>query len=75
MANQSPYLKDRLGFDPDDFVSEVDELFRHELSKDEVCTTPTNKIFKSSYQSSPSSSTSSVKDSYLLKLENVKGML
>ena len=72
MANQSPYLKDRLGFDPDDFVSEVDELFQHELNKDDF-TTPTNKKFKPS-QPSPSSSTSSVKDSYLLKLENVKGM-
>lgn len=70
MANQSPYLKDRLGFDPDDIVSEVDELFQHELNKDGF-QTPTNK----KTQPSPSSSTSSVKDSYLLKLENVKGML
>lgn len=70
MANQSPYLKDRLGFDPDDFVSEVDELFQHELNKDGFQTPTNNKT-----QPSPSSSTSSVKDSYLLKLENVKGML
>lgn len=73
MANQSPYLKDRLGFDPDDFVSEVDELFQHELNKDDL-TTP-KKLKLSQPSPSPSSSTSSVKDSYLLKLENVKGML
>lgn len=71
MANQSPYLKDRLGFDPDDFVSEVDELFQHELNKDDFTTPKKVKLS----QPTPSSSTSSVKDSYLLKLENVKGML
>lgn len=68
-ANHS-YLKDRLGFDPDDFASEVDELFNMS-TEDGDLTTPTHKRFKA-FTPSPSSSVSSMKD-YENALNNVKG--
>jgi hypothetical protein len=71
MANQS-YLKDRLGFDPDDFMSEVDELFNNGPEDDDLVS-PSHKKFKSFKPSpSPSSSTSSMKE-YELKLTDIKG--
>lgn len=69
MANQS-YLKDRLGFDPDDFMSEVDDLFNNGPEDDDLVS-PSHKKFKS-YKPSPSSSTSSMKE-YELKLTDIKG--
>lgn len=68
-ANHS-YLKDRLGFDPDDFATEVDELFNI-TPDDEDLATPSHKRFKA-FTPSPSSSVSSIKD-YENALNNVKG--
>lgn len=70
MANHS-YLKDRLGFDPDELMNEVDELFQNDPEVDDLVS-PTHKKFKS-YKPSPSSSTSSVRDNYEHALSNVKG--
>lgn len=70
MANHS-YLKDRLGFDPEELMNEVDELFRNEPEDDDF-ESPTHKKFQS-YKPSPSSSTSSVRDNYENALVNIKG--
>lgn len=74
MANHS-YLKDRLGFDPDDFMNEVDELF-HNGPEDNDFESPSHKKFKA-FKPSPSSSTSSMnssmKDNYENALSYVKG--
>lgn len=70
MANQ-PYLKDRFGLDPDEFLSEVDELFNFGPEDDDFVS-PSHKKFKS-YKPSPSSSTSSMKDNYENALSYVKG--
>lgn len=70
MANHS-YLKDRLGFDPDDLLYEVDDVF-HNGPDDDDFVSPSHKKFKS-YKPSPSSSTSSVKDNYENTLCNIKG--
>jgi hypothetical protein len=70
MANQS-YLKDRLGFDPDELMNEVDDLFNYGLEDDDLVS-PSHKKFKS-YKPSPSSSTSSMRDTYELKLTDIKG--
>jgi hypothetical protein len=67
MANQS-YLKDRLGFDPDELLNEVEDLFNYDPTDDE---SPSHKKFKS-FKPSPSSSTSSMKE-YEATLTNVKG--
>ena len=70
MSNQS-YLKDRLGFDPDEILNEVDELFNNGPDDDDFVT-PSHKKFKA-YKPSPSSSTSSMKDTYEHALSFVKG--
>lgn len=70
MANHS-YLKERLGFDPDELLNEVDDLF-HNGPADDDHVSPSHKKFKS-YKPSPSSSTSSVKDNYEHALSYVKG--
>lgn len=70
MANQS-YLKDRLGFDPDELMNEVEDLFRYGPEDDDF-ESPSHKQFKS-YKPSPSSSTSSIKDNYENALSSVKG--
>lgn len=70
MANHS-YMKDRLGFDPDEFLNEVDELFKNSPEDDDF-ESPTHKKFKS-FKPSPSPSTSSVKDNYESALSNIKG--
>lgn len=70
MANHSgnhSYLKDRLGFDPD----ELDELCSFDPEKDDFVS-PSHKKFKS-HKPSPSSSTSSVKDNYEISLNSIKG--
>lgn len=69
MSNHS-YLKDRLGFDPDEFMSEVDEIFRNSPEDDDF-ESPSHKKFKS-FKPSPSSSTSSVRD-YENALSSFKG--
>lgn len=69
MANHS-YLKDRLGFDPDELLDEVDELFQLG-SDDDDFKSPTHKKFKS-FKPSPSSSTSMI-DNYENALSNIKG--
>lgn len=78
MANHSAnhsYLKDRLGFDPDELMNEVEELFNNGPD-DSDFESPSHKKFKS-YQPSPSSSTSSVnrslRDNYENTLCIVKG--
>lgn len=70
MANQS-YLKDRLGFDPDELLNEVDDLFNNGPEDDDF-ESPLHKKFKS-YKPSPSSSTSSMRDNYENALSSVKG--
>jgi len=69
MANHS-YMKDRLGFDPDDLMNEVDDLFYNGPSDDDF-DSPSHKKFKA-YKPSPSSSTSSVL-TYESALKDVKG--
>lgn len=72
MANQThSYLKDRLGFDPDELLNEVDELFRNGPEDDDF-ESPSHKKFKS-FKPSPSSSTSSIKSNYESALSIVKG--
>lgn len=70
MANHS-YLKDRLGFDPDELLNEVDDLFNNGPEDDDF-ESPSHKKFKS-YKPSPSSSTSSMRDNYENALSSVKG--
>lgn len=65
MANHS-YLKDRLGFDPD----ELEDLFNYGPADDDF-ESPSHKKFKS-YKPSPSSSTSSMRE-YEHALSHVKG--
>ena len=69
MANQS-YMKDRLGFDPDELLNEVDDLF-HNNPDDDDFESPSHKKFKT-YKPSPSSSTSSML-TYESALRDVKG--
>lgn len=69
MANHS-YLKDRLGFDPDELLNEVEDLFNNGPSDDDI-ESPSHKRFKS-YKPSPSSSTSSMRE-YENALSYVKG--
>lgn len=78
MANHSAnhsYLKDRLGFDPDELMHEVDELFNNGPDDGDF-ESPSHKKFRS-FQPSPSSSTSSMsrsmRDSYENTLSNIKG--
>lgn len=71
MANHS-YMKDRLGFDPDELLNEVDDLFHNNLDDDDFIS-PSHKKFKAS-KPSPSSSTSSVLN-YENALKDVKGTL
>lgn len=78
MANHSAnhsYLKDRLGFDPDELMNEVDELFNNGPDDNDF-ESPSHKKFKT-FQPSPSSSTSSMsrsfRDSYENTLSNIKG--
>ena len=66
MANHS-YMKDRLGFDPDDLMNEVDDLFYNGPSDDDF-DSPSHKKFKA-YKPS---STSSVL-TYESALRDVKG--
>lgn len=70
MANQS-YLKDRLGFDPDELMNEVDEMF-YDGPEDDDFESPSHKKFKA-YKPSPTSSTSSIKTNYENALCTVKG--
>lgn len=70
MANHS-YMKDRLGFDPDELLNEVEDLF-HNNPDDDDFESPSHKKFKA-YKPSPSSSTSSVL-TYENALKDVKGM-
>lgn len=67
----SPYLKDRLGFDPDELLCEVDDLFYNDPEEDDL-ESPSHKKFKS-YKPSPSSSSSSIKTHYESALGTVKG--
>lgn len=69
MANHS-YMKDRLGFDPDELLNEVDDLF-HNNPDDDDFESPSHKKFKT-YKPSPSSSTSSML-TYESALRDVKG--
>lgn len=69
MANHS-YLKDRLGFDPDEFLNEVEDIFNNGPDDDDF-ESPSHKKFKS-FKPSPSSSTSSMKE-YEHALSHVKG--
>lgn len=71
MANHS-YMKDRLGFDPDEILNEVDELFHIGPDEDDLVS-PSHKKFKT-YKPSPSSSTSSVV-TYESALRDIKGMM
>lgn len=68
MANHS-YMKDRLGFDPDELLNEVDDLF-HNNPDDDDFESPSHKKFKTT--PSPSSSTSSML-TYESALRDVKG--
>jgi hypothetical protein len=71
MANHS-YLKDRLGFDPDELMNEVEDPFSFGPS-DDNSESPSYKKFKSFKPSpSPSSSTSSMRE-YEHALSYVKG--
>lgn len=69
MANQS-YMKERLGFDPDELLNQVDDLF-HNNPDDDDFESPSHKKFKA-YKPSPSSSTSSML-TYESALRDVKG--
>lgn len=71
MANHS-YMKDRLGFDPDELLNEVDDLF-HNNPDDDDFESPSHKKFKAC-KPSPSSSTSSML-TYESALKDVKGNL
>lgn len=63
-------MRDRLGFDPDDLMNEVDDLFRYGPSDDDF-ESPSHKKFKA-YKPSPTSSTSSML-TYESALRDVKG--
>jgi hypothetical protein len=69
MANHS-YMKDRLGFDPDELLNEVDDLFQNNPADDDF-ESPSHKNFKA-YKPSPSPSTSSML-TYESALRDVKG--
>ena len=69
------YLKDRLGFHPDELMNEVDELFNNGPDDSDL-ESPSHKKLKS-YQPSPSSSTSSLsrsmRENYENTLTNIRG--
>jgi hypothetical protein len=70
MDRHASYMKDRLGFDPDELLTEVDDFF-HNGPDDDDFESPSHKKFKAG-KPSPSSSTSSM-ITYESALRDVKG--